>query len=765
MKTRVDVPSLVALLCVPSLLLAQAPSLSTPAVEARIDALLKRMTLEEKVGQVNQISPGIAFGPQGQRLDAEAQVAAGRVGSMLNLQDGKQADAFQKIAMEQSRLHIPLIFGLDVIHGYRTTFPIPLGLASTWDPKLIEQTCRVAAQEASAQGVRWTFSPMVDIARDARWGRIAESAGEDPYLGAVLAKAYVRGYQGERLDEPTSILACVKHFVGYGAAEGGRDYNSTEISERLLRQVYFPPFQAAIQEGTASLMASFNALNGVPVTSNAFILDQILRREWGFQGLLVSDYDAVAETIPHGIANDGATAARKAFLAGLDVDMGGGVFLSELATLVRSGAVPQTRLDEAVRRLLRLKFALGLFEHPYTGGAPADTPLSPKALELARRAAEESFVLLRNEAIDGTPLLPLKARVGKKIALIGPHAEDAVEMLGSWSVRGRAADVTTLRAALAQRMAQEQMTLLCAKGTDYFGTDESGFAQALSAAREADVVVMTLGETAEHTGEGTSRAHLDLPGNQEKLLEAVAATGKPIVLLLFTGRPLTITWASQHVPAILEAWAPGNQAGPALVRTLFGDVNPCGRLTVSFPRAVGQEPLYYNALSTGRPVHTDTDLTRPPRGYEASRWTSRYIAEFNAPLYPFGHGLSYTTFQFSPVKVSAQSLSATAVNEKGAQLTASAEVTNTGTRAGTTVVQLYLRLQGTSVARPVRELKGFQRLELAPGQTGHVTFQIGREALAFWNLDMKELAEPATLTLWIGPDSASGSPAEVRLTD
>jgi len=732
--------------------------------DARIESLLKQMTLEEKIGQLNQLSSGIPFGPKGERMDYEALISGGHVGSMLNIPDGKQARALQKIAVEKSRLRIPLIIGLDVVHGYRTTFPIPLGLSATWNPGLIEQTCRVAAREATAQGVRWTFSPMVDIARDARWGRIAESAGEDPYLGSVLARAYVRGYQGTDLADPSSMVACAKHFAGYGASEAGRDYNTTEISERLLRQVYLPPFQAAVQEGAGSLMAAFNALNGVPASSNAFLLDQVLRKEWGFHGLVVSDYASIRETMAHGIANDDATAARKSLMAGLDMDMGSLLYQPELPALVKSGAVPEAKLDEAVRRVLRLKFALGLFERPYASEA-AEGPLPAPYRQLARQAAEESFVLLRNEAAGGTPLLPLKAAPGRKIALIGPHADDAEEMLGSWAIRGRPEDVVTLRTALTERAAQEKMSLVYAKGAGILAGDASDLEKAVSAAREADVVVVTLGEKAEYTGEATSRAYLDFPAHQQRLLEALAATGKPLVLVLFNGRPLTLTWATQHIPAILVAWSPGNEAGPALVRTLFGDVNPGGRLTATFPRSVGQEPLYYNALSTGRPAFPGLDFSRPPKGFEASRWVSRYIDEQNAPLYPFGYGLSYTSFQYSPARASAQTLSAAALNGPGATLKISAEITNTGSRKGTTVAQLYLRLRGTSVARPVRELKGFQRLELAPGETRNVNFEVGREALAFWNLDMKLAAEPAALSLWIAQDSASGDPVEVRITD
>lgn len=743
---------------------ASQHSLLKPELEARIEALLAQMSLEEKIGQLNQASPGEPIGPSGERLDFSTLIKGGHVGSLLNLWNPKQIEAYQKIAVEQSRLHIPILFGLDVIHGYRTTFPIPLGLSCAWDPALIESASRVAAQETSAQGIRWTFSPMVDIARDARWGRIAESAGEDPYLGSVLARAYVRGYQGTRLDEPSSILACAKHFVGYGAAEAGRDYNSTEISERTLRQVYLPPFQAAVQEGAGTLMAAFNAISGVPASGNAFTMSQVLRKEWGFQGLVVSDWDSVHELVAHGVALDDATAAGKALNAGLDMDMGSILYLRNLPALVKSGAVSTARLDEAVRRVLRLKLALGLFEHPYsTQVSDPAAPLSEEKLLLARRAAEASFVLLRNEPVNGKPLLPLKAHSGLKLALIGPHGDDAQQMLGSWSIQGRAQDVTTLRTSLEELSKRSIMSLRVAKGTGLTDASETGFAEALEAAKASDVVLMALGEDANATGEATSRTRLDLPGAQQKLLEAVVGTGKPVVLILFNGRPLALPWADRHVPAILEAWYPGNQAGQALLRTLFGAANPSGRLTVTVPRAVGQEPLYYNALSTGRPAQPDMDLTKPPVGYGASRWVSRYIDETNAPLYPFGHGLSYTTFDYSPVACDVRSLSAKAI-EGGASFTVQAMISNTGTCVGTETVQCYIRLRGTSVARPVRELKAFERVELGPGQKRLVTFRLGREALAFWNLDLKEAVEPTALSVWIAPDSASGQPLELSLS-
>ncbi len=689
-------------------------------------------------------------------------IEEGRIGSLLNVTTAQQADEYQRIAVEKSRLHIPLLFGLDVIHGFRTVFPINLGLSATWDPLLIEKASRLAAEEAAAQGIRWTFSPMVDIARDARWGRISESAGEDPNLGAAIARAYVRGYQGDRLDNPTSILACAKHFVGYGAAEGGREYNTTEISERYLRQTYIPPFQASVRAGVASMMAAFNCLNGVPASSNSFTLDQILRKEWRFNGFVVSDWNSIQETMAHGIANRPSVAAGKAFLAGVDVDMESGLYLSELPALVQSGAVPMARIDDSVRRVLAAKFALGLFENPYVQPTAAVGALPAQARQLARTLAERSFVLLKNQPVQGMPLLPLVGRAGQSIALIGALADSAQDMLGSWSAQGLPSDVTTLRAALAERAARDEMTFRYAKGVDTVGDDEAGFKEALSVARGADVVVMALGEMAQMTGEASSRARLGLSDKQQKLLEAVVATGKPVVLVLFSGRPLTVTWAAQFVPAILEAWFPGVEAGPALVRTLFGDVGPSGHLTATFPRSVGQEPLYYNALATGRPVPAVVDLGKPPDS--GSRFLSRYIDELNAPLFPFGYGLSYTTFTYSPVSLSRRALSAAALNSGQSSLTVTADVTNSGRRPGTEVAQCYIRLTGTSVARPVRELRGFRSVELAPGQTKHVEFTLGRDELSFWNIDMKYLTEPSFLQVWIATDSASGIPAAVSIT-
>ena len=748
------------------LLLATAealPARPSPSRNARVEDLLKQMTLEEKIGQLNQYSAGQPTGPGTHRDSYETMIAAGEVGSLLNVTRAEQVNYYQRIAVERSRLHIPLLFGLDVIHGFRTIFPVNLGLSSTWDPALVEETARVAAEEAAAQGIRWTFSPMVDIARDARWGRIAESAGEDPYLGSVLARAYVRGYQGRRLDDSTSILACAKHFVGYGAAEAGRDYNTTEISERSLRQVYLEPFRAGVDAGVATVMSAFNAIDGVPASANAFTLRDILRGEWGFAGFVVSDWGAVRETIAHGIADNGATAARKAFLAGVDMDMESGLYVSELPGLVRSGAVPRQALDESVRRILRLKAELRLFENPY---APANGPAGAKpraeSRQLARRAAEESFVLLKNAAPPRgqAPILPLASKPGHTIALIGPLADSAGDMLGCWSAQGIPDDVVTLKAALAQRTAAAGMRLLYAEGSKILGNDQSGFDEAIRVARKADVTIVALGEQGYRTGEAASRAHLDLDGQQEKLLEAIQATRKPIVVVLFTGRPLTVGWAAEHATAIVAAWFPGVEAGPALARMLFGDVNPSGRLTATWPRAVGQEPLYYNALNTGRPTPPASEA-RGPTFTDASRFTSRYIDERNAPLFPFGYGLSYTTFAYSATSAQAPTISAAAISAGKASVKVSASVTNTGHREGAEVVQCYIRLTGTSVARPVSELKGFQRIRLAPGETQPVEFILTKEELSFWNIQMKEVVEPATLEVRIAPDSGRGSPVSV----
>jgi len=733
-------------------------------IEHRVDTLLRRMTLDEKVGQLVLYSAGVPTGPGTGRADYREQAANGQIGAIGNLTGPAATNELQRIAVEKSRLGIPLLFGIDVIHGYRTVFPVPLGMASTWDPQLVEQAARVAAKEATAEGIRWTFSPMVDIARDARWGRIVEGAGEDPYLGSAMAAAYVRGYQGANLANADSLAACAKHYVGYGAAEAGRDYNAADMSERTLRQIYLPPFKSAVKAGAATIMSAFNTLNEAPATADRMTLTEILRDEWKFKGLVVSDWQAVAELIPHGVALDEKTAARKAILAGLDVDMESGFFQRHLSELVRAGALPEPVLDEAVRRVLRVKFALGLFDHPYAPEPVAGTQakLDPAHLELARTIAERSFILLKNDKVSGSALLPIGSPT-KTVALVGPLADDASNMLGSWPGKGEAKDAITLKSALEQRMFQAGGRLLYAKGTEINTVSDAGFDAAVQAASNSDLVIAALGEDAPSmTAEAASRAHLNLPGNQQQLLERIAATGKPVVLIVFSGRPLALAWAAAHLPAIVQAWYPGVQAGPALVRVLFGDVNFSGKLTVSVSRSVGQEPLYYNTLPTGRPA-VGVDLTHPPTN-QLEKYVSRYIDEQNSPLFPFGFGLSYTQFTYSPLKLSGAAISADRLNSGASSVSISTTVTNTGTQMGREIVQLYIGQRGTSVARPIKELEGFRILSLAPGESRSVEFQVGRNELAFWNLDMNYVVEPAEVSVWIGPNSTGGQTARFTIS-
>jgi beta-glucosidase len=744
------------------------PQLTDPALNKKVDALLDKMTLEEKVGQLVQFSVGTATGPGTGRQSYDDMIAAGQVGALLNVADAKKANHFQHIAVEKSRLHIPLMYGFDSIHGYRTVFPVPLGLASSFDPALVEATARMAAQEASADGIRWVFSPMVDIARDARWGRIVEGSGESPYLGSALARAYVRGYQGTSLSNPDSVAACVKHFAAYGAAIAGRDYNAVDMSDLMLRQVYLPPYQAAVDAGSATVMSSFNSLNSVPQTANPYTLTQILRKEWNFGGFVVSDWGAVGELIPHGIALNNATAAQKAITAGLDMDMESGAYHERLVALVRNNVVPESTIDEAVRRVLRVKFALGIFDHPYVDENRPPYQATPEKRALARKAAEESIVLLQNRAEEGQPkLLPISSHV-HTIALIGPLADSQGEMLGSWGGQGNPADAITLRTALEQRMQARGGKVLYSEGTEILTNSDAGFDAAKQAAQQADLVILALGEDGPTmTGEAASRAHLDLPGNQQQLLQAVAATGKPVVLIVFSGRPLVLNWAAQHVPAIMEAWFPGIEAGPALADLLFGDANPSGKLPVSFPRAVGQEPLYLAQMPTGRPAG-NMDLSHPPEN-AAEKYVSRYIDVPNSPLFPFGHGLSYTQFNYSPVTLSTSSvLSAQLMSAPGQgvgqpAIEATTTVRNAGAMAGTEIVQLYIRIRGASVEEPVRVLQGFQRVTLQPGESKKVTFPLGFPELSFINAKSQRVVEPADYTVFVGGSSSATQSADFKV--
>jgi beta-glucosidase len=745
--------------------------LASPQIERKVDALLKQMTLDEKIGQLVQYSateahpvptPGNTTAalnvnpPAPGGVDSYVLAQKGELGSMLNTVGQGLTNHFQHAAVDKTRLHIPLLFGADVIHGFRTIFPVPLATASSWDPALITDLAHMAAIEARTAGVDWVYSPMVDIARDARWGRCTEGAGEDPYLGSAIARAYIRGYQGESLSAPGSVAASVKHFAAYGAAEAGREYNTTDMSELLLRQVYLPPYHAAVEAGAATVMSSFNSLNGVPATANPFLMQTILRDEWGFDGAVVSDYTAVMELTHHGIALDAAMASQKALMAGVDIDMMSHYYDAALPALVKSGRVPMAVVDEAVRRVLRVKFALGLFEHPFTDG-PEVTGAVAEHRPLARRAAEESLVLLQNNPAPQNTLhdalLPLNPAT-RRIALIGPLADDASDMVGAWSGANNFGDVRTLRATMAERAQQSGAILTYEKGTEISGTSDSGFAAAVAAAQNSDVAILALGESSAMSGEAASRAHLDLPGNQQQLLEAVVATGKPVVLLVFSGRPLVLDWAAQHVPAIMEVWFPGVETGPAIAGTLFGDVAPSGKLTMSFPRAVGQEPLYYNQLPTGRPIQ-HADPAHP--GYVEMKYVSRYLDVPNDALFPFGHGLTYSTFGYSGVSLSTQSISSASLtrDQKSQPVVATATVTNTGKRRATEIVQCYVNVRGAGTEQPVRNLKGFARITLDPGQSQAVHFPLGFGELSFYNAKVQRVVEPADYTVFIGGSSTT----------
>ncbi len=734
--------------------------LADKQMNERVESLLKKMTLQEKIGQLSQYSAGSPTGPGTGRDDYGEMVEKGDVGSLLNVVGAAKTNQFQHMAMEKSRLHIPLLFGLDVIHGNRTIFPVPLGLAASFDPALVESAAHMAAVEARADGISWVFSPMVDIARDGRWGRTVESAGEDPYLGSAMARAYIHGYQGSDLKSAQAVAACVKHFAAYGAPIAGRDYYAVDMSELRLRQTYLPTYRAAIDAGAATVMSSFNSLNGVPASANPLLMTQVLRQEWGFNGMVVSDWAAVAELINHGVVSNGADAARKAVSAGVDMDMEGDLYRTRLTAAVQRGELAETVIDEAVRRVLRVKFALGLFDQPYVEES-APYKATAEKRELARKAAEESFVLLKNEPMEGVGrVLPLKP--GKTIALIGPFADAKAEMLGSWIANGNPEDVVTLKEAL---QGNQQGKVNFAKGTEILTADKAGFDEALKAARQADVVVMTLGESGpEMTGEASSRAHLDLPGNQEQLLEAVVGMGKPVVLVLFNGHPLALPWAAEHVPAILEAWYPGIEAGPALANVLTGAANPSGKLPLDFPRSAGQEPLFYAQFPTGRPIR-DLDVTRPPAN-NAEKYLSRYIDESNTAQWPFGWGLSYTRFSYSAPSLSQKQISAgtAAAQPQTPLLKVAVDVKNTGAVAGSEVVQLYVRTTVASVEQPLRELKGFERITLAPGEQKHVEFPLNFEDLSFYNVDLQRVMEPTTVQVWVGGDSNATQSAQFEVT-
>jgi beta-glucosidase len=764
---------------------APNPQLASKELNARVEALLKQMTLDEKIGQLVQYSAGFATGPGASNLHYDELVTKGQLGSMLNVTGVEATNHYQHIAMEKSRLHIPILFGLDVIHGHRTTFPVPLALAASWDPSAAETVARVGATEARADGIAWVFSPMVDIARDPRWGRIIESSGEDPYLGSAMARAWVKGYQQDDLSKPDSAAVSVKHFAAYGGAIAGRDYNAVDMGEITLRQVYLEPYRAAVEAGAATMMSSFNSINGVPATANPFTLNQILRKEWGFDGFVVSDWGAVSELINHSIG-DGPTVARKALEAGMEMDMEGNLYGTVLVGQVRSGKIHESVVDEAVRRVLRVKFALGLFDHPYAPESPA-YDATPERRAVARKVAGETLVLLKNDPVEGLgDLLPLTAKA-KKVALIGPLADNQREMLGAWAVKGDPKYVVTLKTALAERLGNR---LLYAPGCEMlsgedanvlkqvsFGGADSAHAslplpddaktivEAVETARKADVTILALGESADWMeGEASSRATLGFTGAQEQLLEAVVATGKPVILVVLAGRPLELKWAANHVPAILEAWSPGVEAGHAVADVLFGDVNPSGKLPASLPRAVGQEPLYYAQLPTGRPAHGD--LSRLPRN-AGEKFMSRYMDEENSALFPFGWGLSYTRFRYDQPAISRAEVPVSEVLASGHKpvATVGVDVKNTGKVAGTEVVQLYIRNTSASVEQPVRELKGFARVALAPGESKHLDFPLGFDELNFYNVEIQRTIEPTTYKIWVGGSSLATAETSLKVVE
>lgn len=741
----------------------QATSQNTqdPKMKAFVDALMKKMTLDEKIGQLNLPGSGDIVTGQAGNSDIAKKIKEGKVGGLFNIKSVAKIRDVQKVAMEQSRLKIPLIFGMDVIHGYQTVFPIPLGLSCSWDMDAVERSARVAANEASADGICWTFSPMVDIARDPRWGRIAEGSGEDAYLGSQIAKAMVRGYQGDDLKKNNTIMACVKHFALYGAAEAGRDYGTTDMSHQRMYNEYLPPYKAALDAGAGSVMASFNEIDGIPATGNKWLLTDVLRKQWGFKGFVVTDYTGINEMIDHGMG-DLQTVSALALKAGIDMDMVGEGFLTTLKQSLKEGKVTQAQIDIACRRMLEAKYKLGLFEDPYRycDEQRANTEIfTDSNRKIAREIAAQSFVLLKNQG----NVLPLKK--SGTIALIGPLADNKENMPGTWSVAADFSKATSLLTGL-QQVAGNNVKILTARGSnldsDSAFEDRAGMfgkslrrdtrpdsiilAEAIAIANQSDVVVAALGESSEMSGESSSRSNIEIPRLQQDLLKALLKTGKPVVLVLFTGRPLALKWEEENVPAILNVWFAGSEAGFAIADVLFGDVNPSGKLSTTFPQNIGQVPLFYNHKNTGRPL---------PEGKWFQKFRSNYLDVSNDPLYPFGFGLSYTSFSYSDIKLSSTSL-------KGNQaLTASVTVTNTGKTTGKEVVQLYIRDLVGSVTRPVKELKGFQKIELKAGESKTISFRITPEDLKFYNYDLKYVWEPGEFTIMIGGNSRDVKSANV----
>ena len=731
-----------------------------------IDDLMSKMTVEEKIGQLNLPVAGDIVTGQAKSSNVSERIRAGEVGGLFNLKGAEQIREVQRIAVEESRLGIPILFGMDVIHGYETIFPIPLGLSCSWDMEAVELSARIAAEEASSDGICWTFSPMVDVSRDPRWGRASEGSGEDTYLGCRVAEAMVRGYQGPdketQLTRDDQILACVKHFALYGAPEAGRDYHTVDMSHLRMYNEYFPPYKAAIDAGAGSVMASFNEVDGIPATGNSWLMTEVLRNQWGFDGFVVTDYTGIFEMIAHGVG-DFESVSVQALKAGIDMDMVSEAFIGNVKNALDQGLVSMKDIDIACRRILEAKYRLGLFEDPYKfcrAEQAAEVVYCQEHRDVARKIASESFVLLKNEGV-----LPLKKQ--GTIGLVGPLADTRANMPGTWSVAARFDKPKTIREGLADAV-EGKAKVLYAKGAnltaDYdleirstmFGrelgrdnrTDAQLLNEALAVARKSDVIVAALGESSEMSGESSSRVDISIPDVQQKLLKALVATGKPIVLVLFNGRPLTLNWEAENVPAILDVFFGGSETADAVADVLFGDVNPSGKLTMSFPKHVGQVPLYYAAKNTGRPL---------PEGRWFEKFRSNYLDVDNDPLYPFGYGLSYTTFEYSPISINATEVAA------GGSVTAEVTVTNTGAVEGKEVVQMYLQDVVGSTTRPLRELKGFEKINLAPGESKVVKFEITPELMSHYNSNLEFVAEPGEFIVSVGADSRTKNSASFIL--
>ena len=718
------------ILLVPSITNAQRKT-----IDQKVDSVLQKMTLDEKIGQMNQYSGMWEHtGPITEQGDVLDQIRQGKLGSMLNINGVAHTRQLQELAM-QSRLKIPLLFGQDVIHGFRTTFPIPLGEAASWDMEAIEMSARIAATEAAAAGIHWTFAPMVDIARDPRWGRVMEGAGEDPYLGSLIARARVKGFQGKGLGNLDAMMACAKHFAAYGAAVGGRDYNSVDMSERMLWEVYLPPFKAAAEAGVGTFMNSFNDLNGVPASANAYLQKNILKGQWKFKGFIVSDWGSIGEMIPHGYVKDNYEAAWKAVMAGNDMDMESRSYIHNLSRLVKEGKVPVMVINEAVKRILRKKFELGLFDDPFrfSNAEREQQELNnPAHAMMARNIARKSIVLLKNE----NHLLPL-SKSTSTIAFIGPIVKRVRENLGFWSIDFPDSNYIVSQWQGVQNRLDNGSQLLYAAGCDIDDTSRAGFAEAIRTAMQADVVILSVGERRDMSGEAKSRSNLHLPGVQEELIKAIYATGKPVIVLINAGRPLVFNWTAEHVPAILYTWWLGSQAGNAIADVLFGDYNPSAKLPISFPRSEGQIPIYYDHFNTGRPATNDSDR------FYRSAYTDLSIY----PQYEFAYGLSYTAFAYSDLRLNKSKMKA---NEK---ITVSCTITNTGKYAGEEIVQLYLRDRVSSLVRPVKELKGFEKILLQPGEARTIQFVIDSDMLSFYDEHLKPIAEPGEFDVMIGASS------------